>query len=555
MEMNNKLKIILVASLLIVIGLTNVSATSVGDSIITEWVNASYFNGSGHYLTDIDRANIPGQVEIDTWQNETYSNTSNITEGTNLYYADARARAAITAVAPLSYNPSTGEASIVQAGAGTDGFLSALDWNIFDAKPDKAYVDTNNSEQEARIQEVTAANALLNGSLWNYTYPSNIMTCGDTCHNKHYVNYTMLNASVQVPSTAQVTGLDTALAGKEPTVTGSTNNVFWNGQKAWIALNSANISDFTTAVRSQISAGANLTYNSATGVFDYIVPTDLNFNTTYDAYGIRISNTEANDTSLLASVNGKEPAITGSTYDKFWNGQKGWIVPSLGNLSDGSRVAGTEANDTTLKAQVASLQTNDTTGGCDTPCEKISNKSSAIDTSTSSYPNNGAVKTYVDNGLAGKQASGTYVTAVSGGSSPITSSGTTSITLGCTASSTSVAGCLSSTDWNTFNGKQAPLGYTPARINTGSYTGSGTTNKSVAHGLGVVPKGFIIYLSSTGRQFSWTSGDPYLHYLDAAADTVRAIKQPDATNIDLCVSDFNQCANAGSTVYRWIAWG
>lgn len=60
--------------------------------------------------------------------------TSNIAEGTNLYYLDSRARAALSASAPLSYNNITGAFSISQSGASTDGYLSSTDWNTFNNK-------------------------------------------------------------------------------------------------------------------------------------------------------------------------------------------------------------------------------------------------------------------------------------------------------------------------------------------------------------------------------------------------------------------------------------
>jgi hypothetical protein len=97
--------------------------------------------------------------------------TSNIAEGTNLYYLDSRARAALSftagsgaynnttgvitiptntnqltngasfitlsslsAASPLSYDNSIGAFSISQSGASTDGYLSSTDWNTFNNK-------------------------------------------------------------------------------------------------------------------------------------------------------------------------------------------------------------------------------------------------------------------------------------------------------------------------------------------------------------------------------------------------------------------------------------
>lgn len=66
------------------------------------------------------------------------------------------------------------------------------------------------------------------------------------------------------------------------------------------------------------------------------------------------------------------------------------------------------------------------------------------------------------------QAAGTYVTSVTG-TSPIVSSGGTTPAISITQATTSTNGYLSSTDWNTFNGKQAQLN------GTGFVKASGTT--------------------------------------------------------------------------------
>lgn len=58
--------------------------------------------------------------------------TSAVAEGLNLYYTDARARAAITGTAPISVT--NGVVSISQSGPSTNGFLSSADWNTFNAK-------------------------------------------------------------------------------------------------------------------------------------------------------------------------------------------------------------------------------------------------------------------------------------------------------------------------------------------------------------------------------------------------------------------------------------
>lgn len=60
--------------------------------------------------------------------------TATVTEDTNLYYTDGRARAAISGTAPVSYSASTGVISMAAASTSADGYLSSTDWNTFNNK-------------------------------------------------------------------------------------------------------------------------------------------------------------------------------------------------------------------------------------------------------------------------------------------------------------------------------------------------------------------------------------------------------------------------------------
>ena len=59
-------------------------------------------------------------------------NTTAVAEGTNLYYTDARARAAISGTSPISVT--SGVVSISQANGTTNGYLSSTDWTTFNSK-------------------------------------------------------------------------------------------------------------------------------------------------------------------------------------------------------------------------------------------------------------------------------------------------------------------------------------------------------------------------------------------------------------------------------------
>jgi len=60
--------------------------------------------------------------------------STDISEGTNLYFSNARARNVISATSPLSYASSTGIISLPVASGSAAGYLSATDWNLFNSK-------------------------------------------------------------------------------------------------------------------------------------------------------------------------------------------------------------------------------------------------------------------------------------------------------------------------------------------------------------------------------------------------------------------------------------
>lgn len=64
--------------------------------------------------------------------------SSDIAEGTNQYFTNARVRTAVDAFlagdAPISYNTSTGKMGITQSASNANGYLSSTDWTRFDNK-------------------------------------------------------------------------------------------------------------------------------------------------------------------------------------------------------------------------------------------------------------------------------------------------------------------------------------------------------------------------------------------------------------------------------------
>ena len=57
--------------------------------------------------------------------------TGDIAERSRLYHTTARVRSAISAIAPIVLNPTTGEISMPAVTASVDGYLKATDWTTF----------------------------------------------------------------------------------------------------------------------------------------------------------------------------------------------------------------------------------------------------------------------------------------------------------------------------------------------------------------------------------------------------------------------------------------
>ncbi len=133
-----------------------------------------------------------------------------------------------------------------------------------------------------------------------------------------------------------------------------------------------------------------------------------------------------------------------------------------------------------------------------------------------------------------KQSAGSYVlqSITLTATAPITGGGdlSTNRSFGCTAASTSVAGCLSSTDWNTFNNKQPAGSYLTAAVTSVGLVG--TTNQITVTGASPI--------TSTG---SWTLSLPSTLAIPSAATASTQAQNNNSTSpattayVDLAVAN------------------
>lgn len=367
--------------------------------------------------------------------------TDDITEGSRLYFTNARARSAILANAPLSYSTVSGTISLPEASNTQNGYLSSGDWLRFNAKQDS-------SAELTALATLSTPGLVRRGTLGGYT--TGALLASDLPDlSSLYVAPTR-----EILTTGSLTGggslasnrtlslvNDTASPGVNRYYgTDSTGSRGWflvpqpenggvdsvNGLTGAVTLTTTNVAEgsnlyFTTArVRTSVSATAPLSYSSSTGV--------LSLQTASSTQPGALSSSD------WSTFNGKQDAL-GFTPLRPTN-----------NLSDlGSAVT---------------ARTNLGLGTAATQASSAFQSSSAELTGLSALSANGFVRR-----TGASTYSSTALTAAElpvSATSPIsysTSTGAISIQ----TATGSQPGALSAADWSTFNGKQDAIGFTPLR--------------------------------------------------------------------------------------------
>jgi hypothetical protein len=368
--------------------------------------------------------------------------TSLISEGTNKYYTDAKARAVISGTYPMAVT--NGLIEIAQATTTANGYLTSTDWNTFNNKQTSitgAASTITTSNLSSSIAVITDANGKISG----------LST----------VSSTELGYLDGVTSSIQ-----TQLNAKQP----SGNFVIKTGD--------------TMSGDLIFSTGNSITINSATG------NTVAIFNASKELFSSSVTSTE------LGYLDGVTSAIQTQLNNKQ--------AVSIGAVTTvtGTNLSASVAVVSDVNGKISGLSTVSVTelGYLDGVTSAIQTQINGKQVS-GNYLISGTTTTYIPEGT-NQYYTDTKARAVVSGTTPITvSNGGISIS----QANTTTNGYLSSTDWNTFNTKQA--------VSIGAVTTITGTNLSASVAVVSDANGKISGLS--------TVSVTELNYLDGVTSNVQ----------------------------------
>ncbi len=146
-----------------------ISGAHNGDLAVITSTNETYVLADESYPTNISSwIQIVNGVPISSVNGQTgvvNLTTTNISEGSNQYFTNTRARNALTATGPLTYNAMTGVFGITSANATTNGYLSAVDWSLFASKQDALTFGNFEASQNPEITITGGTGAVIGGGI------------------------------------------------------------------------------------------------------------------------------------------------------------------------------------------------------------------------------------------------------------------------------------------------------------------------------------------------------------------------------------------------------
>ena len=389
--------------------------------------------------------------------------TTDLAEGTNLYFTTARAQGAISGTLPISV--SGGVVSISQSSGSSNGYLSSTDWNTFNSKQaalsgtgfvkiSGTTISYDNSTYLTSISGISAGGEL------SGTYPN------PTLVNGAVTGKILSGVNITGGTIADTDSILTAFGKLQNQINGLIGSSIYEG--TWNA--TTNTPTLASGVGTQgsyyiVSVSGTTTID---GISDWNVGDWIIFDGT--AWQ-QVDNTDA-----VVSVNGQTGAVSlttdniteGATNLYFTNGRA--IASTLTGYTSG---AGTISSSDTILQAIQKLNGN--VSGLVTGVSSVFGRTGAVTAASGDYTTTqvteGTNLYYTDVRVSANSdvAANTAArhSAVTLGTANGLSLSTQQLSLA--LASSSATGALSSTDWNTFNGKQAALN------GTGFVKISGTT--------------------------------------------------------------------------------
>jgi fibronectin-binding autotransporter adhesin len=462
---------------------------------ITDWVVGDWavFNGTAWQKVD----NTDSVTSVNGATGAVVLTTTNIAEGTNLYYTDARARASNSAGTGISYDNTTG----VITNAAPDQTVVLTDGTAIDVTGTYPNFTINNTAPDQVVSLTGAGTTSVSGTYPNFTITSNDSKVGDvvgpaSATDNAIARYDtttgklIQNSLVIVDDAGSVTGVN-ALTAESLTVN---NNA---------TLGSSNTD--TLDVRSRISSDLDPETNNAKD----IGTSGRNWRDGFFGRTVHTVNLELTGTTSFDGQQGTSGQVltsagTGNTPT--------WTTPTTGTVTSVAATAGTG-----ISVSGSPITSSGTLTITNTAPDQTVVLTAGTGISTSgTYPNFTVTNTAPDQtvaitGAGGAVVTGTYpnftvttpsgtVTSVSG-TAPIASSGGATPAISISQASGSTDGYLSSTDWTTFNNKSNTTGTVTSVGGTGTVNGislSGTVTSSGNLTLGGTLSGVSLSTQVTG---------------------------------------------------------
>lgn len=331
---------------------------------ITDWQIGDWLMFNGTVWQKIDQSNLVTSVNGQT--GAVSLSTTNISEGTNQYFTDARARAAISAGTGISYNSSTGvvtnaapdQTVALTAGTGISTSGTYPNFTVTNAAPDQTVALTAgtgistsgtypnftiaNTAPDQTVALTAGTGVSISGTYPNFTVTNSapdqtvVLTgSGTTTVTGTYPNFTIASADSNVGTVTSVGGTGTvngiSLSG---TVT-SSGNLTLGGTLSGVSL--------TTQVSGTLPiANGGTGQTTATAAFNALAPSQtsnsgkyLTTDGTNSSWATIVSGASlSNDTSTTSNLYPLFAAATSGTPTTIYTSNAQYLFkPSTGELS------------------------------------------------------------------------------------------------------------------------------------------------------------------------------------------------------------------------------